>query len=131
MQILLVEDDANDEIMTLRTIRKSGISVEVVVVRDGAEALDYLFGTAAYATRDTRQMPDRVLLDLHLPKVTGIEVLQRIKSDELTRPIPVTILTGSDNEIVVVEMLRRGADACLIKPVSTAMLRNLLGVSTT
>jgi CheY-like chemotaxis protein len=128
-QILLVEDDPNDEIMTLRTVRKSGISAEIMVVRDGAEALDYLFGLGRFATADSRRMPDCVLLDLHLPKVTGLEVLKRIKSDDLTKRIPVAMLTGSDSEIVVAEILRQGANDCLIKPLSVVALKKLLGVA--
>jgi CheY-like chemotaxis protein len=128
-KILLVEDDANDEIMTLRTVRKSGVSAEITVVRDGAEALDYLFGVGRLATADSPRMPDCVLLDLHLPKVTGLEVLQRIKSDDLTRRISVAMLTGSDSEIVVAEILRQGATACLIKPLSVGALNKLLGAT--
>jgi len=117
--ILLVEDDPDDELLALRSFRKSQVDAEVVVVRDGAEALDYLFGTGTYAGRDLSVMPTRIMLDLYLPKVSGLEVLQRIKNDDKTRSIPVTMLTGSDYEMVTNETLRQGAEACFMKPVTT------------
>src|SRR5579872_1338196 len=117
--ILLVEDDPDDELLALRSFRKSQVDVEVVVVRDGAEALDYLFGTGAYTGRDITAMPTRIMLDLYLPKLSGLEVLQRIKNDERTRSIPVTMLTGSDYEMVTNETLRQGAEACVMKPVTS------------
>ena len=123
--ILLVEDDPNDELLALRSFQKSQLNADVVVVRDGAEALDYLFGTGAYAGRDLSVMPTRIMLDLYLPKLSGLEVLQRIKSNERTRPIPVTMLTGSDHEVVTSESLRQGAEACFMKPVTSDGVRQI------
>jgi two-component system, response regulator len=82
------------------------------------EALDYLFGTGAHAARDLRMMPTKIVLDLSLPKLSGLEVLQRIKSDERTKSIPVTMLTGSNYELLTSETLRQGAEACVMKPVT-------------
>lgn len=96
--ILLAEDDANDEELTLRALKKHNITNAVVVVRDGQEALDYLFGTGTYAGRDTRLQPQLLLLDINLPKVSGLDVLQRIRADERTRTLPVVILTSSNEE---------------------------------
>ena len=96
--ILLVEDNPDDELLTLRALRKNKILNYVTVVRDGAEALDYLFGAGQYAGRDTRDMPQVVLLDLKLPKLDGLEVLRRLRADELTRRLPVVVLTSSDEE---------------------------------
>jgi len=123
--ILLVEDDPNDELMALRSFRKSQIAGDVIVVRDGAAALDFLFGTGAHSGRDLGVMPTQIILDLSLPKLNGLEVLQRIKSDERTRSIPVTMLTGSDYEVVTSQTLLHGAQACLMKPVTSDGLRQI------
>jgi two-component system response regulator len=123
--ILLVEDDPNDELMALRTFRQSQINADVVVVRDGSEALDYLFGTGVHAGRDLGQMPTRIMLDMYLPLMNGLEVLQRIKSDERTKRIPVTMLTGSDYDVLTSETLRQGAAACLMKPVTSEGVRQI------
>jgi two-component system response regulator len=123
--ILLVEDDPDDELIVLRSFQKSQIQGDVVVVRDGAAALEYLFGTGIYATRDVSIMPTRIILDLSLPKVNGLEVLQRIKSDERTKFIPVTMLTGSDYRVVTDQTLVHGAEACLMKPVTSEGLRQI------
>ena len=93
--ILLVEDEADCEVLTLRALRKNNIQNEVVVARDGAEALDYLYATGAYAGRDVTVQPSVVLLDLKLPKLDGLEVLKRVRADEKTRHLPVFILTTS------------------------------------
>ena len=116
--ILLVEDDPDDELLALRSFRKSQVDVEVVVMRDGVEALDYLFGTGAHTGRDLSIMPTRIMLDLSLPKMNGLEVLQRIKSNERTKGIPVVMLTGSDYPMIAIETLRQGAEACVMKPVT-------------
>ena len=121
--ILLVEDDPDDELLALRSFRKSQMDADVVVVRDGAEALDYLFGTGVHAGRDLTVMPTRIMLDLSLPKVSGLEVLQRIKSDARTKNIPVVMLTGSDYPMIAIETLRQGAEACFMKPVTCDGLR--------
>ena len=96
--ILLAEDNANDEELTLRALRKHKVSNEVVVVRDGQEALDYLFVAGAHAERDATQSPQLVLLDINLPKINGLEVLKRIRANERTRTLPVVILTSSSEE---------------------------------
>ncbi len=123
--ILLVEDNPDDELLALRTFRQSQINCDVVVVRDGGEALDFLFGTGVHAGRDLRVMPTRIMLDLSLPRMNGLEVLQRIKSDERTKAIPVTMLTGSDYEVVTSESLRQGAEACVVKPVTCEGVRQI------
>jgi len=96
--ILLAEDNPNDEELTLRALRKHNVSNEVVVVRDGQEALDYLFLTGPHAGRNASQIPQLVLLDINLPKINGLEVLKRIRADERTRTLPVVILTSSAEE---------------------------------
>src|SRR5712691_7068999 len=96
--ILLVEDNPDDEALTLRAFKKNNIGNEVVVARDGVEALDYLFGTGAHAGRDMAIMPAVTLLDLKLPKVDGLEVLKRLRADERTKLLPVVILTSSNEE---------------------------------
>ncbi len=115
--ILLVEDDADDEALTLRALRKSNIANDVVVARDGVEALDYLFGTGKHADRDIRSLPAVVMLDLKLPKVDGMEVLRRLRADPRTCLTPVVILTSSREERDVVEGYRLGANSYIRKPV--------------
>ena len=113
--ILLVEDNADDEALTLRALRKNNIRNEIVVARDGAEALDYLFGAGAHAGRPIA--PEVILLDLKLPKVDGLEVLKRLRADQRTKLLPVVILTSSNEERDVVESYRLGANSYVRKPV--------------
>jgi two-component system response regulator len=115
--ILLVEDNPDDEALTLRALRKHNIANEVVVARDGAEALDYLFGTGAWTGHDPRQLPQVVLLDLKLPKIDGLEVLRRIRADERTRLLPVVILTSSSEEKDRIEGYGLGANSYVCKPI--------------
>jgi two-component system response regulator len=115
--ILLVEDDPDDEELTCRVLRKNNLCNEVVVIHDGEQALDYLFGTGSYAGRDTTVMPQVILLDLGLPKVDGLEVLERVRSDERTRRLPVVVLTSSPEEQDRVESYVRGANSFVRKPV--------------
>jgi two-component system response regulator len=115
--ILVVEDNPDDEELTLRALRKNNIKNEVVVARDGVEALDFLFGTGAYGGRDVAALPQVVLLDLKLPKLDGMEVLRRIRADERTRLLPVVILTSSKEERDLIEGYRSGANSYVRKPV--------------
>jgi two-component system response regulator len=115
--ILLVEDDPDGEALTLRALRRGGIRHAVVVVRDGVEALDYLFGTGAHGGRDLGAMPQVVMLDLKLPRLDGLEVLRRIRADERTRLLPVVILTSSDEERDRLDGYRYGANSYVRKPV--------------
>jgi two-component system, response regulator len=116
-QILLVEDKRNDIDLTLRAFARSKIANEIVVVKDGEEALDYLFATGVYSGRDRMNMPELVLLDLKLPKVDGLEVLRRLRADERTRRLPVVVLTSSKEESDVVSSYDLGANSFVRKPV--------------
>jgi two-component system, response regulator len=115
--ILLVEDNADDEMLTLRALKKSHILNEVVVARDGAEALDYLFGTGSHAGRDLSAMPQVVLLDLNLPRVGGLEVLRRIRGDDRTKFLAVVVLTSSKEDEDLVSSYSLGANSYVRKPV--------------
>ena len=115
--ILLVEDDPDDRELTRRALKKNNLCNELVVAHDGEQALDYLFGTGAYEGRDTSIMPQVILLDLGLPKMSCFEVLERIRSDERTSRLPVVILTSSAKEQACVESYSRGANSCVRKPV--------------
>ncbi len=115
--ILLVEDNPDDVELTLRSLRQHNITNEVVVARDGAEALDYLFATGTYAGRDTSIMPAVILLDLKLPKVDGLEVLRRLRADERTKLLPVVIVTSSLEEKDMVSSYSLGANSYVRKPV--------------
>ena len=115
--ILLVEDNTDDVELTLRSLRKNNISNEVVVARDGAQALDYLFATGAYAGRDTSIMPTVILLDLKLPKIDGLEVLRRLRADERTQLLPVVIVTSSKEEQDMLNGYKLGANSYVRKPV--------------
>ena len=114
--ILLVEDNPDDEALTLRALKKNNIRNEVLVARDGVEALDYLFGTGAYRGRDLSQQPQVILLDLKLPKMDGFEVLERIRSYEATRFLPVVILTTSNEDQDRVRGYGLGANSFVRKP---------------
>jgi len=118
--ILLVEDDPDDEALTLRALEKNHIKNEVVVARDGVEALNYLFATGAYAGRDTSVMPQVILLDLKLPKLDGLEVLRRIRADARTKLLPVVILTSSNEERDLTDGYTLGANSYIRKPVDFA-----------
>jgi CheY-like chemotaxis protein len=115
--ILLVEDNPRDEALTLRALKKSNIVNEVIVARDGVEALDFLFRTGIHANRDMSVMPQLVLLDLKLPKVDGLEVLRRIRTNEGTKALPVVVFTSSSEEEDVISSYNLGANSYVRKPV--------------
>jgi two-component system, response regulator len=115
--ILLVEDNASDEKLTLLAFKSCGVANDVVVERDGAAALDYIFGTGKHADRDTSVLPSVVLLDLNLPKIDGREVLRRIRADERTKLLPVVVLTASKEEEDILGSFSLGANAYVRKPV--------------
>lgn len=117
VEILLVEDNPDDVELEMRAFKKHNLTNRVTVVRDGAEALDYLFGSGAYADRDTSDNPKVIFLDLKLPKVDGLEVLRKIKSDERTRMIPVVALTSSTEERDLAESYRLGVNSYVAKPI--------------
>jgi two-component system response regulator len=115
--ILLVEDNPDDEALTLRALRRANVGNDIVVARDGVEALDYLFGTGSYAGRDTRELPQVMLLDLKLPRIDGLEVLRRVRADERTRILPVVILTSSNEDRDRIDGYTLGANSYVRKPV--------------
>ncbi len=115
--ILLVEDNPDDEALTIRALKKNFIANPVVVVRDGAEALDYLFAEGQYHDRNPNQLPVLILLDLKLPKVDGLEVLRRLRAESLTQLIPVVVLTTSNEERDMLESYSLGANSYVLKPV--------------
>ncbi len=116
--LLLVEDNPKDELLTLRTLEKCNVANEIVVVRDGVEAIEYLFAQGNYSGRDVNDLPTVVLLDLKLPKIDGREVLRRIRADERTRLLPVVILTSSDEEKDIIASYKLGANSYVRKPVA-------------
>jgi two-component system response regulator len=116
VQILLVEDSATDAEMTIRSLKRRGLANQLVWVKDGAEALDFIYCSGSYRNRRNGH-PKLILLDLKMPKVDGIEVLQRLKSDESTRAIPVVVLTSSAEESDVVKSYQLGVNSYLVKPV--------------
>jgi len=115
--ILLVEDNPDDELLAIRALKKNNIANTIDVARDGAEALDYLFGEGKYADRDPASKPQVVLLDLKLPKIDGLTVLQRIRGNDETKLLPVVILTSSDEERDLIESYSLGANSYVRKPV--------------
>jgi CheY-like chemotaxis protein len=129
--ILLVEDNPSDEKLTLRAFQKCNVANEIFVVRDGTEALDYLFGTRQHSGRDTSKLPAVTLLDLKLPRIDGLEVLRRIRADERTRLLPVVVLTASTEEEDIIRSYSLGANAYVRKPVDFAQFveaANTLGI---
>ena len=117
VEILLVEDSPEDRELTLRALEKARLANRIQIACDGAEALDFMFGDGAYAGRPPHTLPRVVLLDLKLPKVDGLEVLQRLKADERTRLVPVVVLTSSREQRDVIESYRLGVNAYVVKPV--------------
>lgn len=117
VDILLVEDNPDDMELTLRALKKAHVANPITVVEDGAKALDYLFGTGAYAGRDPNRTPKVVLLDLKLPKLSGLDVLRRLRADDRTREVPVVILTSSREDTDIAEAYRLGVNSYVVKPV--------------
>lgn len=125
--ILLVEDNPDDVELTLLAFKKYHITNDVVIASDGAEALDYLFGKDKYAGRDTSNLPEVVLLDLKLPKVGGLEVLQQLRTDERTKHLPVVILTSSGEERDMINGYKSGANSYIQKPVEFTQFSEAVG----
>jgi two-component system, response regulator len=125
--ILLVEDNSNDEFLTLRALKKYNVANDVVITRDGAEALDYIFGTGDHAGRDAGELPVVMLLDLKLPKVDGLEVLRRVRADEPTQILPVVILTSSNEERDVINSYKLGTNSYVQKPVDFTAFIDAVG----
>ncbi len=117
LEILLVEDNSTDAELAIRALKKSVLGNQLVWVKDGAEALDFVFATGAYRTRKVADGPDLILLDLHLPKLDGMEVLRRIKSDERTKAIPVVVLTSSMEHRDAAESYKLGVNSYICKPI--------------
>jgi two-component system, response regulator len=115
--ILIVEDNPTDEALILRAFKKANVSGQIVVVRDGAEAVDFLFCQGAYKERDPRDLPQLILLDMKLPKLTGLEVLRMIRANEHTRLLPVIMLTSSKEEQDLIESYQSGANSYISKPI--------------
>jgi two-component system response regulator len=125
--ILLVEDNADDEALTLRAFRQNQVASDVVVTRDGAEALDYLFSTGAYVGRDQSIMPAVMLLDLNLPKLDGREVLRRVRKHKRISLLPVVILTSSNEERDLIDSYQSGANSYIRKPVDFVKFLKAIG----
>lgn len=117
IEILLVEDNPADAELTLRALKKHNLANKVHWVKDGAEALEYIFATGAYSYREIENAPKVILLDLKLPKVNGLEVLEKIKSNERTKVIPVVVLTSSQEEKDIVKSYKLGVNSYIVKPV--------------
>ncbi len=117
LEILLVEDNPQDAELTIRALKKRNFANQLIHVQDGQAALDFIFGTGAYAGRDVHAQPKVVLLDLKLPKIDGIEVLRRIRADERTKMLPVVVLTSSREDRDVIETYRLGTNSYIVKPV--------------
>lgn len=117
VEILLVEDSPYDAELMVRALKKNNLANHIVHLKDGAEALDFLFATGAYSQRDTAAKPKVIFLDLKMPKVSGLEVLRKLKADDRTRTIPVVVMTSSKEEPDVEESYRLGVNSYVVKPV--------------
>ena len=117
-RLVLIEDNADDEELTIRALQRNHIANELTVLRDGQEALDYIFGAGSWAGRPVADLPELILLDLNLPKVSGLEVLRRIRADARTRTIPVVILTSSNEQTDLIRGYDLGANSYVRKPVA-------------
>ena len=126
VEILLVEDNPNDLELALHALKKHNLANHIEIARDGAQALEFIFATGAYADRDLDNGPRVILLDLKLPKVDGLEVLRQLKADERTRNIPVVILTSSQEERDIIESYRLGVNSYITKPVDFEQFTNVV-----
>lgn len=117
VEILLVEDNMNDAEMTIRSLKKNGLANKLLHLKDGAEALDFIFARGNYSERKIENSPKVILLDLKMPKINGIEVLQKIKTDERTKKIPVVVLTSSNEDPDIQECYCLGVNSYVVKPV--------------
>ena len=124
--ILLVEDNEDDEILTIRALKRSRIINNMVVLRDGEEALDYIFARGQYSKRNINDLPTVTLLDIKLPKISGIEVLKKIRENEITKIMPVVILTSSSEERDIVESYRLGVNSYIKKPVDSEQFKKAI-----
>jgi CheY-like chemotaxis protein len=122
--IMVVEDNPDDEELTLRALKQSKIANEIIVTRDGSEALEFVFGEGQYAGRDLSRMPTVILLDLKLPKLNGLDVLQRLRADPRTKLIPVVVLTSSSEDEDMLKSYRLGANSYVRKPVEFSAFAN-------
>lgn len=125
--VLVVEDNPDDEELTLRALRQGKVANEIVVTRDGSEALEFMFGTGKYAGRDTTKMPAVILLDLKLPKLSGLDVLERLRSDPRTKLVPVVVLTSSSEDEDMLRSYRSGANSYVRKPVEFGAFASAVG----
>lgn len=125
--IMVVEDNPDDEELTLRALRQGKVANDIVVTRDGSEALEFMFGTGKYAGRDLSRMPAVILLDLKLPKLSGLEVLQRLRADERTRLIPIVVLTSSSEDEDMLRSYQFGANSYVRKPVEFSAFASAVG----
>jgi two-component system, response regulator len=117
VEILLVEDNMNDAELTIRALKKKNLANRLIHLKDGADAIDFIFAQGEYVGRDVLNIPKVILLDLKMPKVNGIEVLAKVRSDERTRKIPIVVLTSSKEDPDVNECYRLGANSYIVKPV--------------
>ncbi|MFC1826229.1 response regulator [Thermodesulfobacteriota bacterium] len=117
VEILMVEDNPNDTELALRALKNQNLTNKIHVVKDGEEALDFIFAKGAYAERNKADIPKLILLDLKLPKVDGLEVLRQIKADEFTKRVPVVVLTSSREESDLIESYKLGANSYIVKPI--------------
>ncbi len=127
IQILLVEDSPTDAELTIHALKKGKIANRLIHLKDGAEALEYLFGIGKYLGREVTDKPQMILLDLHMPKVSGIELLEKIRSDESTRDIPVVVLTSSNEYLDIEKCYLMGANSYIVKPVEFGSFMRAVG----
>lgn len=118
MDILFIEDNANDIELTLRALKKNNVANNIQIIKDGEEALEYIFATGQYSERDKKEKPKVILLDLKLPKVGGLEILEKLKSNEQTKTIPVVVLTSSREESDMIESYKYGVNSYVVKPIN-------------